>query len=198
MALNKSMKNEKADLISIDQHPLRQLGLDFQAFHLPRWEELPAEPMMRKAFLDYIHDIFKPITDREVLTGTMVQNYIKWGLVPRPLDRKYTRIHLAYAIVISILKEIIHLENIQLGAVMQTKLMTTAQAYDVFAGLLEDALKRQSKFLLEPVPINQEIIFEPLKCKLENLNLAYICEAYSFKLLGERFIELGGFAYSLE
>ena len=43
----------------------------------------------------------------DALTGAMISNYIKMGLMPGPADKKYTREHIAYLTAIQALKQVI-------------------------------------------------------------------------------------------
>lgn len=180
------------------QHILYKRASEIHSFRLPSWRELPDEYMMRKKMLDYIDDVLEPLfPERSVLTGTMVQNYIKWHLVPNPLNRKYNRIHIAHFIVLSLLKEIITIQNIREGILLQTKWLDLSEAYTRFSRHMEDALRRASGFLLGEVSQEKEIEIEGLKAPLETLNLAYVCEALAFKFMAEIFIKEEGLLGSL-
>ncbi|MGI6090848.1 MAG: DUF1836 domain-containing protein [Saccharofermentanales bacterium] len=172
-----------------EDHIFLTRGRVLRDFHLPRWNELPTEEMLRQPMLDYIEQALVPLfPERAIITGTMVQNYIKWGLAPRPVNRKYRRIHFAYFIVLSIFKEIIPTQIVHTGINLQTRLMSIEQAYDSFCAQIEDSLRRATSFLLEPLPEDKLLIFDGLKVPLHKLNLAFICESLAFKLVAEMFI----------
>ena len=96
-----------------EDHLLYKRASEIHKFRLPRWRELPEEEVLRQNMLQYIDEKLTPLfSDRTIITGTMVQNYIKWGLAPRPVNRRYGRIHLVHFIVLSVLKEIISIQYV--------------------------------------------------------------------------------------
>ncbi len=186
------MKLQEDHIFSIRGRVLRD-------FILPRWSELPSEEMLRQPMLDYIGQALVPLfPERAIITGTMVQNYIKWGLAPRPVNRKYGRIHFAYFIVLSIFKEIIPIQIVHTGINLQTRLMSIEQAYDSFCAQIEDSLRRVTSFLPEPLPEDKLLIFDGLKVPLRKLNLAFVCESLAFKLVAEMFIAEQGIMGTLQ
>ena len=76
------------------------------AFRLPRWAELPDLPLYMDQVLGLIERYLGayPGFDKKGLTSSMVNNYVKLGVMPPPVKKKYTRTHLAYLIVICLLK----------------------------------------------------------------------------------------------
>lgn len=172
---------------------LFELEEELLSFHLPRWLELPEESRLRHATLTYINDALSPILGvHEPLTGTMVQNYIKWGLLPRPENRRYSRKHISRLLVLAILKEVLPIQKIYRGIDLQTRLLSDAEAFDLFGRLLENALRRACRFL-EQLNRGQEILeLEGLKTGITGATLAFVCESFAFKLIAERLIENKG------
>lgn len=76
---------------------------------LPRWNELPDLEIYMDQVISlitrYIADF--PSVDEKGLTASMVNNYVKLGMIPAPKKKKYTRTHLAYLIIICILKSVL-------------------------------------------------------------------------------------------
>jgi len=114
-----------------------------QAFHLPRFHEIPDIDLYMDQLLFYIERVFQPlehVSKEKVLTTAMVNNYVKQKLIMPPLRKRYTREHIAYLIVISVFKnlfsiqEIHHLLNIQISS------FPLGQAYDYFCTELENIL----------------------------------------------------------
>lgn len=105
---------------------------------LPRWSELPCGPFFNKEMTDYINKTFDFfLKESGGLTPTMVQNYVKWEMFPSPSGRKYTKKHLAYLIVISILKDVLTIQEVHQGIYLSLQLMHVEQAYNVFISSLE-------------------------------------------------------------
>lgn len=181
-----------------EDHVLYKRASEIHNFRLPRWRELPEEEVLRQNMLQYIDEKLTPLfSDRTIITGTMVQNYIKWGLAPRPVNRRYGRIHLVHFIVLSVLKEIISIQYVHTGISLLTRLMSTELAYDSFCEQIEDSMQRVTAFLLKPIPETEPLQFGGLNVSLQKLNLAFICESLAFKLLAEMFIDQQGLMGSL-
>lgn len=181
-----------------EDHLLYKRASEIHKFRLPRWRELPEEEVLRQNMLQYIDEKLTPLfSDRTIITGTMVQNYIKWGLAPRSVNRRYGRIHLVHFIVLSVLKEIISIQYVHTGISLLTRLMSTELAYDSFCEQIEDSMQRVTAFLLKPIPETEPLQFGGLNVSLQKLNLAFICESLAFKLLAEMFIDQQGLMGSL-
>ena len=173
----------------MQNHDLRRRLNSLNKFRLPRWDDLPDEGLMRQKMLDYIDELLSPLLDKDqIITGTMVENYIKWGMAPSPAGRKYNRVHFAHFIVLSILKEVTAMQNISHGIILQTKIIPLSAAYDSFCQLLEDALKRQTSTLLQEIESEKNVEIQGFETSLKTLNLAFVCEALVNKLLAESFI----------
>ncbi len=73
----------------------------------------------------------------------MIRNYVKMGLVKNPVQKQYYADHIGHLIVITVLKNVISLENISTLFVNQQKVYTDAVAYDYFCMELENMLSFQ-------------------------------------------------------
>lgn len=86
-----------------------------QARTLPSWEDLPDFGLYMDQVLSlmerYLGD--PTLTGEKPLTASMVNNYVKTGVIPAPEKKKYTRVHLASLIVVSTLKTVLPLTIIQ-------------------------------------------------------------------------------------
>lgn len=54
---------------------------------------------------------FMQIGDEKLITKSMVNNYVKWRMMPKPVKKKYEKVHIAYVIVITILKHEVQEKN---------------------------------------------------------------------------------------
>lgn len=100
---------------------------------LPRWRDLPDLGLYMDQVLMLIGRT-KPVCaeDASPLTASMVHNYVKLGVMPPPVKKKYAREHLAYLMIICILKPILPLNGI--GALIRAELSTMSMEslYDAF------------------------------------------------------------------
>ena len=75
--------------------------------HIIRWNEIPDFPLYMDQVMYLIEQSlsFLILDEKDkVITSTMINNYVKMGLIPRPHKKKYTRVHLAALIMICSLK----------------------------------------------------------------------------------------------
>lgn len=84
---------------------------------LPSWEELPSIPLYMDQVISYLKEtlaFFQPHEDCPPLTSSMINNYVKCGVLPHPEKKKYSREHLAALTVICMLKPVLSLQDIKI------------------------------------------------------------------------------------
>jgi hypothetical protein len=103
---------------------------------LPRWEELPDFELYMDQVLAFVAKHLHCQDDKS-LTSSMVNNYVKMGVVPAPIKKKYSRIQIAYLIVICVMKSVISISSI--CKVIQNELVTDTdeEFYNRFCDLYE-------------------------------------------------------------
>ena len=77
--------------------------------HLPRWNELPEIDLYLDQVVNYLEKylgILSSNDDDKIITKTMINNYVKQGIMPAPEKKKYGKTHIAYLMVICILKQV--------------------------------------------------------------------------------------------
>ncbi len=79
---------------------------------LPQWELLPDIGLYMDQVIMLMERTFSPALPKGEITKSMVNNYVKVGLVPRPTGKKYDREHLAVLLMICVLKQALSMENI--------------------------------------------------------------------------------------
>ena len=87
------------------------------AFHLPRFHELPDVGLYMDQVVSIIDKYFKVLDrddDKPIITPSMVNNYVKLGIIPPPDKKRYGPKHLAYLIMICLLKQVLSMSEITL------------------------------------------------------------------------------------
>ncbi len=82
------------------------------ALRLPAWEALPDFGLYMDQVIVLIERAFDGVLPRGEITKSMVNNYVKVRLIPRPAGKKYEREHLAMLLMICILKQALTMEEI--------------------------------------------------------------------------------------
>ena len=72
---------------------------------LPQWETLPDIGLYMDQVITLMERTFAPFLPGAEITKSMVNNYVKVELIPRPIGKKYDREHLALLLVIGVLKQ---------------------------------------------------------------------------------------------
>ncbi len=112
-------------------------------FHIPRWAELPnldlyldqTVTILEKYLKNYIGN-----KDETIITKTMINNYVKQGLIKPPKKKKYSKVHIATLFVICILKQIYSINDISELMKLAIKTARFTTAYDEFCDALEKAI----------------------------------------------------------
>jgi hypothetical protein len=130
-----------------------ELTNEMLSFHLPRYHEIPSIDLYMDQVIGYVEQSLAPFKaqDKEkIITSSMVNNYVKQGLVSAPVKKKYNKEHIAYIIVVCILKQILSISETYDYIKRQIEMAPIETAYDYFAEKLEEAL--YSTFTGEKAP----------------------------------------------
>lgn len=104
---------EKEKLISA----YNELGAVLSSYSLPRWEDLPDLELYMDQVISLIRkylEIFYEVTGAEkFITPSMINNYVKLGIIPAPVKKKYSKKHLAYLLIVCTLKQTLDMSTIQ-------------------------------------------------------------------------------------
>ena len=127
--------------------------------HIPRWEELPRIELYADQAVRYIESSLGVLfeKDEKNITTAMIHNYVKLKLMPKPVKKGYSNIHIAYLIIITILKQVLAIAEIKEGIVYQTGISGKERAYNLFCEEQEYALKAMAYEMSGRVYAKKEI-----------------------------------------
>lgn len=131
---------------------------------LPRWAELPDLEL----YMDQVLGLMSrwlggyPGYEEKQLTSSMVNNYVKHGIMPAPVKRKYARTHLAHLIVICILKSSLPIAAIQRLIASELAVCGEEEFYDRFCQRFETINAAAARAVSEGMP--QDDPLAPLYC----------------------------------
>ncbi len=150
-----------------------------QSFHMPRYRELPDIDLYMDQVISYINkylNIFNE-TEENVITPSMINNYVKHGILPPPNGKKYSRVHLAYICAVFFLKQVLKMDEIKNIIAHQVKCSNEFKAYTYFCQELEEAFRRCCLLTKSPEeitsPIDDQTKFALKSCTLSIANLIY-------------------------
>ena len=110
-----------------------------RGFRLPRYNEIPTIGLYLEQTIKYINAHLAPLGCME-LTGSMVSNYVKKGLIPAPVKKQYFPEQISYLFFVAVAKNLMSMEHIDLLMGVQRKSYTLPVAYDYMCLELENQL----------------------------------------------------------
>lgn len=108
-------------------------------FRLPRYSQLPDMGLYLEQTAKYINQCLSALGSDEI-TGSMIRNYVKMGLVPNPVQKQYYAHHISYLMVVAILKRVMSLEHINKLFERKREHYSASVAYDYFCDEMENIL----------------------------------------------------------
>ncbi len=117
-----------------------EIGESVKGFRLPRYQEIPDVGLYLEQVAEYISEYLKPLGNI-TLTGSMISNYVKKGLVSNPVKKQYDRDQIAYLFFIAVAKMALSMDDIRLMVEMQKKTYGPQVAYDYFCSEFENIIQ---------------------------------------------------------
>lgn len=107
----------------------RDLSVFMDDFYLPRYDEIPDVGLYLEQTVKYINSYFKSFPEME-LTGSMVSNYVKKGLISNAVKKQYHREQIAQLFFVTVSKPAISIDNLALMLSVQKSTYETSVAYE--------------------------------------------------------------------
>ena len=123
----------------MDKEMKRRMAESVRGLRLPRYAEIPTVGLYLEQTIKYINTFLAPLGCLE-LTGSMVSNYVKKGLIPAPVKKQYFPEQISYLFFVALAKNLTSMENIDLLISVQRATYTLPVAYDYMCGELENML----------------------------------------------------------
>lgn len=118
-----------------------------ESFTPPAWEDFPTIPLYMDQVILYLGEsleLFQREESASLLTSSMINNYVKNGLIPHPEKKKYRKEHLAGLIVLCLLKQVLPIPDVK--ALFSGREMDAA-AYQLFRQAHNAALENTCRAL---------------------------------------------------
>ena len=116
-----------------------RMAESIRGFRLPRYAQIPTVGLYLEQTIKYINSFLAPLGCLE-LTGSMVSNYVKKGLIPAPVKKQYFPEQICYLFFVALAKNLTSMENIDLLISVQRGTYTLPVAYDYMCRELENML----------------------------------------------------------
>ena len=126
-------------MIYMKQETKEALRQSVQEFSLPRYDQIPDIGLYLEQVTKYISE-YSEALGQPPLTGSMVSNYVKKGIISSPFKKQYRRDQMAHLMFITLAKSILSLDDLQKFILLQQRTYAVGTAYDYFCKELEAAL----------------------------------------------------------
>ena len=115
----------------MDPNTRSRIAASIDAFRLPAYQEIPDVGLYLEQTAKYISDCLAPVQDQPV-TGSMISNYVKQGLIAKPVRKQYGREQIAQLMFIAVAKNVLSMDDVHLMLTVQRQTYPSQVAYDYF------------------------------------------------------------------
>lgn len=130
----------------------KKQSISIENVHIPRWNELPNVDLYMDQILTFINSSLsecikngeneeKEKEKNQILTKTMINNYVKNNILEAPVKKKYSKTQCAKLFVICVLKQVFSMNEISSLINIALESTDISHAYNSFCSLFEEAVK---------------------------------------------------------
>ena len=173
---------------------LRKWERFLQEYALPTWDMLPGIDLYMDQVIvlltQYLNFLPREDGGENVTTPAMINNYVKMKVLPPPVKKRYSRVHLAYLIIVCMLKQTLGIAMVQQILPCDASEEKVHAVYDAFARMhkvVSTTFATQVRADATPVLLSAEPDDSAVGCLILQSAIA----ASLFKLLTEKLISLG-------
>lgn len=158
-------------------------------YEFPKWQELPEIDLYMDQVITYIYEKLKEtyFFDEKFITRSMINNYVKTGIVHPPIKKHYTKSHLAYFLILTILKRCYSMQQITSLLHIYTDMQNASieQAYDLFMERFEHSLNTVFECNINTqnftsVNSQQELMDNVIQCIVYKVHTEYALKNHDF------------------
>lgn len=156
---------------------------DLKSFRMMRYDEIPDIDLYMEQVVAFVNrnlSVFSREDEEYQITPSMINNYVKYGIIPPPDKKKYKRRHIAYIYAVYFLKQVLTMNEIKDIIRYQIKCSGEKKAYEFFCNEIERALKNCCRC----------VVAEPEEFSVDDYSMKYSAIAIANKLYARKIIEL--------
>ncbi len=118
-----------------------------EALHFPRWHELPEFDLYMDQVIALAEKYLSVLSpdNKELITPSMINNYVKSGVLPPPKNKKYNRTHLALLMIICSTKSVLEISTISDIVNNVIEKSDVGHVLDSFAEMYENSISVAAK-----------------------------------------------------
>lgn len=174
-----------ADIIEVNKR-LSKWFDDSMKIHFPRWEELPEIELYMDQVIAFTEKYLKFIAEdgTKAITPSIINNYVKLGIIPSPIKKRYSRTHLAHLIMVCTLKQTLPIPTIQVLLSRKIQRFSIENVYNSFCDEQEAVFKKAISSASSYLADGGDYDFV-----LEDISLSMAVSANAEKSVAERIIK---------
>lgn len=108
---------------------------------LPSWNELPEIELYMDQVIVLMEKYLGSSPDDKLITPSMINNYVKLNIIPPPEKKKYSKVHIAYLIIICSLKQVMPISDIKVLIDEKLKQCTIEELLDEYGKLYHESIE---------------------------------------------------------
>lgn len=113
-------------------------------YYIPSWEELPNIDLYLDQVVSFVNGYLKNYStnsEEEIVTKTMINNYVKQGVLDAPIKKKYNQKNIAMIFVIGLVKQVYSINaTSNLIQLCLDRYESEEKAYNAFCYVLEKSI----------------------------------------------------------
>lgn len=120
-----------------------------QSCKLPRWNELPEIGLYMDQVISLMAKYTKAFSrsGEAALTSSMINNYVKLEILPPPVKKKYSRVHISHLLIICAMKSVLPIRVIAAIIEHLLKTRTEEELFNFFCDQYEQTLSELAEML---------------------------------------------------
>lgn len=130
-----------------------------------RWENMPDIELYMDQVISYMERqvaSFKVTQEEKIITPSMINNYIKDGIVPKTVKKKYSKEHLAILSIVCILKQILPIQDLDKLIKVLVPANNIETIYGEFCDIQQDAIESMCEEMVRNASIEGDSSREEL------------------------------------
>ena len=104
---------------------------------IPLWNELPELDLYMDQVIGLMEKYLNASKKDKLITPSMINNYVKLGIMPAPIKKKYSREHIAYLIMICTLKQCLPISEIKHLITLRIQRTSIEETLNFFSDLYD-------------------------------------------------------------
>lgn len=109
---------------------------------IPVWSELPEIDLYMDQIIMLMEKYLGTTHKDKLITPSMINNYVKLGIIPPPDKKKYSKTHIAYLIIICSLKQVMPIPDIKILIEERLKKYSIEELLNEYSKLFSNTINK--------------------------------------------------------